>query len=205
MPNFPIQRYLVPETETTAPSDEGFITVEERLTGGLPHRIRLDNTLTMILILPTGLATAWRDLDPVTLVSSSAPEYAPRNLEIQDLPRTLPRLIVRQGAQSAASVPLVAGKRVVVPRAGGVISRRFELIILNWEIYSGSVRGAGDYGSRLTFAWRWIDIPTNRYSIPPVPLVVKIRLPLPQRVQSETGRLKPYKYLIYRSVRIRRL
>jgi hypothetical protein len=167
----PIERYLVPERSTAVP--EGLAVVAESILGGLPHVIRLDHDVSLLLVIPTGLALTWRDMDPATMVSTSAPELSPHRNDAygpaRDANRAPARLLVRAGETLTASVPLTAGVRTRIPQ-DGVPGRgvRIEMTVLSWDIRAGSLRGPGDFGSSIRLAWRKYDEGALHYSTPPV-------------------------------------
>jgi hypothetical protein len=59
-------------------------------------------------------------------------------------------------------------------RAGTGI--RIELVVLGWQIRAGSLRGPGDFGSRIELAWRIADRAADEFSPPPVSARVLERL-----------------------------
>jgi hypothetical protein len=152
-PPFPIVRELVPPV--TAGTPEGFTTINEPLTAGVPHAISLDRELRVVLVVATGLARAWRDADPAAVAFSSDDEYTAVVPGGDLLARPRAALLIRSGTAVLATVPLVAGVRHRIPRAeGGVVA---ELIVVRWQLRAGSLRGPGDVGSRIELAWRRVD------------------------------------------------
>jgi hypothetical protein len=133
------------------------MTVEHRtepLRDGLPHTIALDAETSLVAVLPNGLAVQWLQADPLAIVSSSHPEGDPHVPGAATPPRAPMRLLVLAGSQPLAAVPLVAGLHRTVPDDGGPDGARLELEILGWEVHAGTLRGAGDFGSFVDFAWR---------------------------------------------------
>lgn len=167
----PVEHYLTPEPAGTAPA--GFTVIEQQIVQGLPHTIKLTDHLALILLLPNGLAHAWRDADPEAVVSRSADERqaqtAAQIAAQSALPRPPLRLMAQLDGVLQESVAVVAGGRVPGPRGGrpdrGI---RLELIPLSWLITAGTVRGIGDYGSRIRLAWRARGAGVDDYAIPPV-------------------------------------
>jgi len=180
----PVLRELVPEAPLKT-ALEGFTVVEDRLLAGLPQRIEL-GPLALVLLLPSGLATAWRDAEANTPVSTSASERGP-HLAQPDTPYALPerppvRLAVRDGQTTTAVVPLVAGRQRLLPDASGRAC--LELCILEWTLVAGSLQGPGDVGSRLRLAWRDARLAPAEYApLPPNPYLLP-RLPDTLRLQS---------------------
>lgn len=177
----PVQRYLVPDQKPTTP--DGFTQVDVRILSGLPYPIPLNGDLQLIVVLPTGLAVPWRDVDATALASSSEAELSPAipqvDFTMADVTRAPFRLVVQQSRRTIGVVPLVAGLRWVVPDSGSSnLGGQIELIILEWDIRAGSVRGAGDFGSRLSLAWRRADQAAARFSSPSINPILSQRLQL---------------------------
>ena len=167
----PVATSLVPEPPRTAP--DGFILVEEAITGGLPHTIALAGNVRLTLTLPTGLARTWRDIDPATLVSTSDAERdaPPPHAAgpVGDSRRAPLRIIVEVGQDVVAIVPVVAGRRLAIPDAGDATKgTRIDLMLLRWAIAAGTIRGAGDFGSRISFAWRQANVGHDQFEPPPL-------------------------------------
>lgn len=209
MPQFPIDRYLLPEAPVEVP--DGFTEVRQALTAGVPHRVELGAGVHAVLILPTGLARQWLDTDPLAVVSSSADDLAPRPAPPATprppalVGRVPLRLVVRQGTRILGSLPLAAGLRRVCPDAGpttGPTPTVVELLVLSWLLHAGTVRGSGDYGSSLALAWRRADRAVDQFGPPPINEFVWRRRPPAQRVESELGpgRLR-YRYLLDKKLR----
>lgn len=177
----PVQRYLVPAQKPTTP--DGFTQVDVRILTGLPYPIPLTGDLQLIVVLPTGLAVPWRDADATAIVSRSEAELSPAipqpEFIMGDVTRAPFRLVVQQSRRIIGVVPLVAGLRRVVPDSGSNnLGGQIELVILEWDVRAGSVRGAGDFGSRLSFAWRRANQATNQFSPPPINPMLMSRLQL---------------------------
>lgn len=178
---FPVQRYLVPPQKPITP--EGFTQVDVRILTGLPYPIPLTGDLQLIVVLPTGLAVPWRDTDATAIASSSESELSPvipkTNFPIGDVSRTPFRLVLQQSRRTIGVVPLVAGLHRIVPDSGDShLGGQIELAILEWDVRAGSVRGAGDFGSRLSFAWRRANQAIPQFSPPVInPRVISRLLP----------------------------
>ncbi len=181
MQPIPVNRLLVPDRKASAP--DGFLAVTSAVQAGLPHIVALDEGTRLILTVPTGLAATWRDADPAAVVSRGDEQDVPSsghpNEPIGDAARAAARLLVQAAEVTIASVPLVAGLRSVAPDSGDRAAR-IELVILSWTLHAGSLRGRGDFGSRLSFAWRRADGPVDGFSSPP-PNPVWLRRVEPQR------------------------
>ncbi len=172
MPPFPISRYLVPATPP--PLDDRFTTVTQTLTQGLPATIPIDNQITLVLQLPTGLGAAWRDADPAALVSASDWQTAAVGPPAK-LARAALRLEVRNNNRTSAVVPVVAGNRALVSD-GSTPGVSYEIAVLAWAVYAGSMLSPGDFGSTITFAWRRSDVAVQQFATPPVNFYILPRL-----------------------------
>ncbi|WP_322762456.1 hypothetical protein [Frankia sp. Cr2] len=210
MTPFPVDRYLVPEQPIALPA--GFAPVRQRLTAGLPQRIELGAGVHAVLVLPTGLAQQWLDTEPLAVVSTSADDLAARPVPgVPSLPRLVARtplrLVVRRGTQILGSVPLAVGLRRVCAAgaappgpSGGAAA--VELMILDWHLAAGTVRGSGDYGSHVSLGWRRADQAVDDFGPPPINVFVSRRRPPAQRIESEQGQAYlRYSYLLDKKLR----
>ena len=193
VPPIPIQRYLVPDQKPAAAA--GFTVVQTSLLTGLPYPIRLNNDIQLIVILPTGLAIAWRDADPSTVVSTSTTELFPKPYampqEVGYVSRAPLRIVAQWRGSIVSVVPLVAGLQRVVPDGGNQnLGSQIELAILQWEIRAGTLRGAGDFGSQLTLAWRIANQSSEQYSLDSINTRVISRTE-PQTLNPEQPRQSP--------------
>lgn len=190
LPRIPIHRYLVPETKPQAPA--GFTLVDEPLVTGLPYAILLGADTRLLVTLPTGLAVTWRDADPTLPVSQSNGELTSvvsrPDEPVGNAERAPLRLLLQDAGVTLASVPLAVGLRRFLPDDGeanrGV---RFEVVVLAWDLRAGSLRGVGDFGSRITLAWRRADQAVEHYSTPPPNPQLVPRLPRNYRLESLVG------------------
>jgi len=73
-PVFPIERVLVPRLSPAVPVT--FAAESRALTQGLPERFSLDAGASLVVVVPHGLATAWRDADPTAWWTSYPPDKA---------------------------------------------------------------------------------------------------------------------------------
>jgi hypothetical protein len=189
-----VSRYLVPDTEPAVPT--GFAVLEQVITAGLPHTFSLDPLIRVHLVVPTGLAVTVRDVDPATVLTESDPQtspYAPNPAEPTGAVERAPaRLHVRIAGVVAGSLPLAAGARRLLRDTGSPTDGvRVEMIVVSWRIHCGTMRGPGDYGSRLTIAWRRADAAVERFSTPPVNPLILRRLPVEFRLDSVLGLSEP--------------
>ena len=190
---FPIEEYLTDTPTSLVP--EGFTAVEQSLTRGLPHQIKLQDDINLMLIVPSGLANTWRDSEPTLELTCSANERAPYQDPGHpyrvDFDRPPARLMVRNGRKIRAAIPLTAGLQVVVDIHGEGGGALLELHILEWDIRCGSMRDAGDYGTRVRLAWRRIEKAVEKYSTPPVNPYLLPRLKPIFRMHSLLGLKRP--------------
>jgi hypothetical protein len=180
-PAFPIARLLVPPAAPAAVA-AGLERFEAIIAGGLPHVIALAEGLSLVLAVPSGLARTWAEEDPSTVVSDSGPELADHDPSAPAPPVGAPvrapaRLFLRSGTDLLAVVPLVAGRRWLLPDGGDPDGVRIELAVLSWRIHAGTLRGTGDFGSRLELAWRPATRAADTFSPPPISARVLARQP----------------------------
>lgn len=203
MPPIPLTRYLVPEPPAApaAALSPGFTLIDSVITGGLPHRLPLEAGLTLVLTLPTGLGREWLQADGHAIVSDADREQAPRldpeaPNAITELPPAGARLTLRGADGTLLGIaPLALGVRYLLgdgaaeeagdSQAGGV---RIELVVLGWSLRAGNARGPGDWGGRITLAWRRADRGSDRFEPPALHPYVIPRLPAWQRRASEPAR-----------------
>lgn len=187
----PVQRYLVPPEPSQPP--EELVRVEDKLLGGVPHSVQLGEGSVAVLIVPTGLATVWRDADPDEIVSRSVDQTVPlaeAPVEIGATGKAPARLLVRgSGGTPMGTVPLSLGVLHSLPETGTTnAGPRIELMLLSWDIRAGNLRGPGDFGGYISVAWRRADRGVEHYSELPVHPDLRPRLILAQRMESDLGR-----------------
>lgn len=173
LPSIPIAGRLVPPSPVAVPT--GFTLVDEQLQSGLPQIFPLLGDLVLVLAVPTGLAVTWRDADPSDLVSRGAgqldpvpPPAASAVEQVGSTHQAPARLFLRQAGATLAAVPLAVGTVRAVPDDGGTgPGALVRLVVLDWDLRAGSLRGPGNFGSRIRFAWRAADSGTDRFEQPP--------------------------------------
>jgi len=167
MPPMPIEAFLTPETTLASPA--GFARSRQELTRGVPFQWPLDSDVSLVLFVPTGVAAMWRELDPSIVVSSSLdeirPHESPRGADPQEHPPL--RLLLRHGRATLAAIPLAAGLSRVTPD-GDSARTIIDLLILEWLLHAGCVRGPGDYGSFINVAWRRAEQGANVHALAPI-------------------------------------
>jgi len=187
---FPIQEYLVPRPETAVPN--GWNSVDEQLLNGLPHRISLQRGIDAVMVVAQGLALTWQGQDPQLVVDEAANQrrsLSPEDLEAPaaQLSRVPGLLLIRSGRAVRGVVPLVSGFIQQTGLRADSVDALLELQILDWKIHSGNLRGGGDYGGRIRFAWRRTEKAVAHYSTPPINPYVHIRLQPIFRMVSTLG------------------
>lgn len=192
-PPIPVNRYLVPDTGPRLPVD--MTRVRFALVRGLPQPLPLEGELDLVLYVPLGQAVLVRDADPTALVGSGEPERArhtpgpaPRRMVAgaqQALARAPARLVVRRGGVLVGALPLAAGLWRAVPDHGRAPGVRLELVVLDWALHAGTLRGEGDFGSFVELAWRRADVGSERFALSKLEARVAARFQ--GAIQSELG------------------
>jgi hypothetical protein len=168
----PVVGLLTPAPLSLPP--DGYTRVTQSIQTGLPFRVDVGTGLALVLIAPTGVATAWRDADPRTVISSAADEAEPFDPSALEGSPTAPparmplRVLVVSGGRALAAVPLRAGRLRLAPDGGADdAGTLLEIVVLGWELHAGTLRGAGDVGSTIDLAWRRADKPADTFEPPP--------------------------------------
>ncbi len=178
---FPIEEYLTPIQKPGV--DEEFTLIEEKLQHGLPHQIRLDSGINLIVVIPSGTANRWRNTDPKTLLCSSYNERQPQldseTFYESSFERVPARILVRQQRAIRGVLPLCSGLQRTIDTTGNGTGMLLELKIISWNIHIGIMRDRSDYGSTLKLAWRRVDQAVEKYSTPPVNPYILPRLKQP--------------------------
>jgi hypothetical protein len=166
MPPLSMERFLTPGDAPVIA--DGFIRVRQDLTRGVPFEFPVEGDVTLLLQVPTGVAAIWRETDPARPVSASAeetlPHTAPRGTDAIERPAL--RLLLRRARQPLAVIPLAARVRRIIPD-GNEAQSAIELIVVDWLLHAGCVRGPGDYGSFVEVAWRRADTARDQIVVPP--------------------------------------
>jgi len=183
---FPIERYLVPPA---ADPIDGGTSDSRTLVQGLPQPVQLDADFSVVVALPTGIVTRWRDADPAALVSASAPETDPWDdapeTTFADVVRPPLWLLVLFRGTLIGSVPLAAGSHRFVPDDGGSSAGGLlELRIVSWQIAAGNLQGPGDFGSSLRLEWRRLEAGATQFVPPQINPHVVPRLQRRYRLES---------------------
>jgi hypothetical protein len=172
----PVDRYLVPATLPDPPADAQVVDVP--ILSGLPFTIPLAGDMTLVLTFASGLAKEWRSMEAREVVAQSATEWEPRGENQNPLPDTKTgrlSLALQRAGRTVAVIPVVLGRqRLVEP--GEPAAQRFDIWILGWDIRAGSIRGSGDFGTRLRLAWREADQSVRHFAPVPVNPFILLRL-----------------------------
>jgi hypothetical protein len=198
----PLSNLLVAPPVIAAPA--GFETVSRIIDGGLPLNVPLGNGYEALMLMPTGLARQWMEARGGDLVASSDDELQPHDPGAPS-PSTFARApirwLVKRGGRIIAASPFSVGtiRRVAVGGAAeqGVV---LEIVALRWSLHAGSMRGAGDFGSQVEFAWRIADRAVDQFGAPLVSRRVLERKPPAERIESHVAYIIPRHLLIREKV-----
>lgn len=186
---FPIEEYLTPVSAKTVA--DGYTVIDEPITRALPHKIQLPDDVNLVVVVPSGLANTWSDAEPTLELTSSTDERLPYSdggePYAASLDRPPARLFVRKGKRLRASIALTVGATAVVDIEGDGKGALLEIHILGWDLRCGSMRDAGDYGSRIAIAWKRVDKAVMKFSTPPVNPYLLPRLAPLFRMKSLLG------------------
>jgi hypothetical protein len=175
---------------TPAMAPEGFTAIDSAIRQGMPHPIPLAGNQRLLLIAPSGVATTWRDEDAATVVSAGAWQRTASAVSPQklDIAKQMPlRVLYQINGKTLAVVPLAIGPAQRLATDDGV---KVDLLVLDWVLHVGALRGPGDFGSRIALAWRAADRAVERFSDPPLNPVFVQRQPPERKLQSHLGRVK---------------
>jgi hypothetical protein len=185
----PLANILVPDAAVSPP--EAFQTIARPINSGLPFTLTLSDDFEAMLVLPTGLARQWIEADPGGVIASSSDEQQPHDSAVPPasfVGRAPLRLLVRRQGRSLASLPLNAGVMRYVSDSGAATQGvTLAVVPLSWTVCAGSVRGAGDFGSRIELAWRVVDRAIDTFGPPVVSRRVLQRRPPLERIESVLG------------------
>jgi hypothetical protein len=190
MPTYPAARLLVPAEPPPLP--DGFQIVRSSMVNGLPHFIDLPGNTRLKIVLPTGLMQPWLNADPTTLVATSEDERAPRPdtlaEEIGGVSRPALRVAATQENRPLGTVPFVLNARRRL-RDDGDPDRgtALEIVLLEWRLYAGTMRGQGDFGSFVRFGWRAANRAVDIFGPPVINPYLWHRLIPILRIESYLG------------------
>lgn len=190
---------LVPAPAPPAAPAE-YTLVDVPLLSGLPQSIVLDARFSVIVTVPTGLARGWREADPSAVVTSSADEDAPAEMDddphvsshIVSHARAAARLVLRlsDGRLVGAAALVGAGTMQTIVDPQEDPRALLHVIPLSWDIRAGNLVGPGDVGGHVRFAWRDAAAASVAYGPPAVDPRVAPYLTIPRRSQVVRPRLR---------------
>jgi hypothetical protein len=146
----------VPAAVLPDPAPDGgpvYTPVTLSLESGVPARIPLDGSRTLLLAVPLGQARRWLDDDPRTIVidtTAAGASLTPPGPPL-DLDELGPRLTLLQGSVVGDTVAFVPGQPAVITIAGFAV---VEVVIDSLVLSIGSLRSPGQYGSSVKLHWR---------------------------------------------------
>lgn len=190
MPTYPAARFLVPAEPPALP--EEFQIVRSNMINGLPHYVDLPGSVRLKIVLPTGLMQPWLNVDPTALVATSEDELAPRPAEwaeeIGGAARPALRVGVTQANQGLGTVPFALHARRTLrndgdPNQGSTL----EIVMLEWRLFAGTLRGQGDFGSYVQFGWRTANRAVDIFGPPVINPYLWHRLIPLLRIESYLG------------------
>jgi len=150
----------------------GFSVVRAEISEGLPFRLPFEPFgLRAVLTVPAGLVRHWLATPADQVIARSAEQRepapgtgAPDTALAAARSGAGPRILLIDSAGLVGSCPLVVGRRFLVPARGrGSASASFELVILSFTLFAGSLVGPGGAGSRIEFAWRGLLAGADRF------------------------------------------
>lgn len=122
------------------------------LTVGLPARLALDATRSLVLAVPLGVARAVLAADPLAVVVETGdPAMGVAPHERRDTDRCWPRLTLVDAGRIGDTVPVVVGVPMRLGRDGAAV---VEVLVDHLRVTAGSLRSPGRYGSRIVLFWR---------------------------------------------------
>jgi hypothetical protein len=193
----PLANLLVNPPVVAAP--EGFVTVARTIDGGLPLAITLEQGYEVLMVLPTGLARQWIEARGGDLVATSDDELRPHDPATPGatFARAPLRWLVRRGGKIIATIPFSLGMVRRVSDGGAAEQGvALEIVALRWTVNAGSMRGGGDFGSQVEFAWRIANHAADQFGTPLVSRRVLERKPPGQRIESHVAYIIPRHLLI---------
>jgi hypothetical protein len=131
---------------TVAPA---FTVIESGLTDGVPARLALDVSRTLVLAVPLGVARVLLDADPLTVVWDDLTAGTPTGRATVDLPR--PRLTLLVDERIADSAVVVEHLPIQFADGGRA---QVEVVVDRLVVTAATLRSPGASGSRLVLRWR---------------------------------------------------
>jgi len=126
-------------------------TVTDALADGVPARLPLDATRSLVLAVPLGVARPLLDADPLAVVVDVRRPRDPGLHVPVDQPA--PRLTLVVDGRIGDSAPVVPGTPVRLGSAGRAL---VEVVVDRLVVTAGTLRGPGRFDS--TIVLRWADL-----------------------------------------------
>ena len=123
--------------------------VESALTDGVPSRLALDASRTLVLAMPVGVARVLLDADPLTVVWDDLTAGTSSERTPVDLPR--PRLTLLVGERIADTAVVIEHRPIQLADHGRA---QVEVIVDRLVLTAATLRSPGPSGSRLVLRWR---------------------------------------------------
>ena len=123
--------------------------VESGLTDGVPLRVVLDASRTLVLAVPVGAARVLLDADPLTVVWDDLTAGTSSERTPVDLPR--PRLTLVVDERIADSAVVIEHRPIQLADNGRA---QVEVVVDRLVVTAATLRAPGASGSRLVLRWR---------------------------------------------------
>jgi hypothetical protein len=142
---------VLPDTSGTAAPTYASLTIS--VDTGIPARIVLDGSRTVLMAVPLGQARRWLDDDPRTVVIDSStagkPMMPPGVVRTLDQPG--PRLTLLEAGSVGDTAAFTPGVPTILTMNGRAV---VEIVIDSLTLTVGSLRSPGLYGSTMQLRWR---------------------------------------------------
>jgi hypothetical protein len=126
-----------------------FTVIESGLTDGVPARLVLDASRTLVLAVPLGVARVLLDADPLTVVWDDLTAGTSTERTPLDVPRPRLTLVVDE---RIADTALVVEHLPIQFADGG--RAQVEVVVDRLVVTAATLRSPGASGSRLVLRWR---------------------------------------------------
>ena len=126
-------------------------TLDSELTDGVPARLTLDASRSLVLAMPLGLARPLLDADPRIVVVDDAAIAASPPAEHVPIDRPRPRLTLIVDGRIADTVTLVPHLGL---QLGDGTRALIEVVVDRLVVTAGAMRGPGRSDSRIVLRWR---------------------------------------------------
>ncbi|MEQ8766306.1 MAG: hypothetical protein RL885_20495 [Planctomycetota bacterium] len=169
MHQHPVHALLTPDPAESAPPAD-LTHIRLTVPSGLPNVLEVPGLgRSVLLSAATGRVRAWLEAESSDLAVDSAPQRQafPQSARGDDPRAALsPLLIVLDGQNPVAVLPLVIHARTLLPRCGGLPGQGLELWIQSFSITAEAMRGPGAGSSFLELGWRRIDAGSDEFLAP---------------------------------------